>query len=70
MSVQATNYTKPASPAAGTFRTYFGKLTNTLVQKYRTYRTATELYALTDSELKDIGLTRGEIARVASRTHF
>lgn len=50
-----------------------GWLTN-YIRKYaqqRAYRlTVKELSALTDKELRDIGLTRGDIHSIAMETHY
>lgn len=59
--------TDTSLPASRPARGFFGSLFAALRSKRETVLTQKALYALSDRELDDIGITRGDIARVASK---
>ena len=48
---------------------YFKFITSTVMDSLRFYNTVRELSQLTDRELADLGLSRGDIVRVASNQY-
>ena len=67
MSFHASNYSNTSVPTEGTIRSFAEKLTLSVVRKYRAHKTSVALGALSDAELSDIGISRGEIPAISSR---
>jgi uncharacterized protein YjiS (DUF1127 family) len=67
MSFHASNYSNTSVPTEGTIRSFAEKLTLSVVRKYRAHKTSVALSALSDAELSDIGISRGEIPAISSR---